>query len=57
MVAPVVLITAAAIFANGLQNTYTEVAARQFALNSERMIILSGPDGRLTDPDSLSVLG
>jgi len=45
MVAPVVLITLAAIFANGLMSTGTAVRDRIFALNQERRRFLRGPQG------------
>jgi hypothetical protein len=45
MVAPVVLITVSVMYANGLISAATTVGERMFALNRERMRILSGPDG------------
>jgi hypothetical protein len=49
MVAPVVLITVGGILTNGLQATYTAVAERMFGLNRERLGILGGPQGEVTD--------
>lgn len=53
MVAPVVLITAAAILGNGLLTAGAAVADRMFALNRERMGILGGPHGEMLDEDSV----
>jgi hypothetical protein len=53
MVAPVVLITLAMIFANGLLSTGVAVRDRIFALNQERRRILRGPQGELLDEDSV----
>jgi len=53
MVAPVVLITAAAILGNGLLTAGAAVADRIFALNRERMGILGGPHGEMLDEDSV----
>jgi len=54
MVAPVVLITVATIFANGLLTANAAFADRIFTLNRERRGILRGPRGELLDEDSLS---
>jgi hypothetical protein len=55
MVAPVVLITVATIFANGLLTANAAFADRIFTLNRERQGILRGPRGEmLDDEDSLS---
>jgi hypothetical protein len=54
MVAPVVLITLATIFANGLLSAGTAVRDRIFALNQERRRILRGPDGEMLDEDGVS---
>ena len=53
MVAPVVLITMAVIFANGLISTINAVGARMFTLNQEQMDILTGPHGEELDDDSV----
>src|SRR5215469_10114868 len=53
MVAPVVLITAAAILGNGLLTAGAAVADRIFALNRERMSLLGGPHGEMLDEDSV----
>jgi hypothetical protein len=53
MVAPVVLITLATIFANGLLSTGTAVRDRIFALNRERLGILRGPHGEMLAQDSV----
>ena len=53
MVAPVVLITMAVIFANGLMSALSFVGERMFALNRERMGILTGPHGEELHEDSL----
>ena len=53
MVAPVVLITMAVIFANGLISTIDTVVARMFTLNREQMDILTGPHGEELDEDSV----
>jgi hypothetical protein len=45
MVTPVVLITMAVIFANGLISTINTVGTRMFDLNKEQMDILTGPQG------------
>jgi hypothetical protein len=54
MVAPVVLITLATIFSNGLLTAATAVRDRMFDLNHERLGILGGPHGELLDENSLS---
>lgn len=56
MVAPVVLITVAALFVNGLLAFGNEIADRIFALNREHLGILRGPDGEVLDEDSFSVI-
>jgi len=53
MVAPVVLITLAVIFANGLMTTSAALAQRIFALKRERRGILRGPRGEMLDEDSV----
>jgi Protein of unknown function (DUF2721) len=53
MVAPVVLITVATIFANGLLTAGTNVADRVSALNRERLGILRGPHGEMLDENSV----
>jgi len=53
MVAPVVLITMAAIFANGLISALSTVGERMFALNREQLDILTGLNGEELDEDSL----
>jgi hypothetical protein len=53
MVAPVVLITMAVIFANGLVSTINTVGTRMFDLNKEQMDILTGPHGEELDEDGL----
>ena len=53
MVAPVVLVTLAAIFANGLMTAGSGFADRIFALNRERLGILAGPHGEIVDEDSV----
>lgn len=51
MVAPVVLITLATIFANGLLTIAAVVGERMFALNRERREIPRGPHGEMLDED------
>ena len=53
MVAPVVLITLATIFSNGLLTAGTALRDRIYALNRERLGILRGPHGEMFDEDSL----
>jgi hypothetical protein len=53
MVAPVVLITLATIFANGLITAATAVRDRILALNRERRGILRGPHGEMLAEDSV----
>src|SRR5215469_11007461 len=53
MVAPVVLITLATIFANGLINANAAFADRIFTLHRERRGILRGPHGEMLDEDSV----
>lgn len=53
IVAPVVLITVAVIFANGLLTAGTGFVDRIFALNRERLGILGGPHGEVLDEDSV----
>lgn len=53
MVAPVVLITLATIFANGLLAYGSSLAAEVFAMDRERLGILRGPGGELLDEDSV----
>ena len=54
MVAPVVLITLTAIFANGLLATLTALGDRLMALDQERLDILAGQHGEVLDEDSLT---
>jgi hypothetical protein len=53
MVAPVVLITMSVMFANGLISAVSTVGERMFALNRERMGILTGPHGEELAEDSV----
>jgi hypothetical protein len=53
MVAPVVLITLATIFSNGLMTAVAQARERLFALNRERLDILRGPHGEVLDEDSV----
>jgi hypothetical protein len=53
MVAPVVLITLATIFANGLLSTGAAASDRIFTLNQERRGILRGSHGEILDEDSV----
>lgn len=53
MVAPVVLITLATIFANGQLTLAATIAQNVLALNRERLEILSGPDGEMLDQESV----
>ena len=53
MVAPVVIITLAAIFANGLLASGATIADRILALNQQRLDILSGPHGEMLDENSV----
>jgi len=53
MVAPVVLITLATIFGNGLVGAATGIGERVRALNQERRGILRGPRGEMLDEDSV----
>jgi hypothetical protein len=53
MVAPVVLITLAVIFANGLLTAGTAFAERVFTLDRERVGILRGQHGEMLDEDSV----
>jgi hypothetical protein len=53
MVAPVVLITLATIFANGLLSAGTAVRDRVFALNQERRGLLRGRRDEMLDEDSV----
>jgi hypothetical protein len=53
MVAPVVLITLATLFANGLLAVGSAVTSEVLKLERERMAILSGPDGEMLDEDSV----
>lgn len=53
MVAPLVLITLAVIFANGLMTTNAAYANRIYALKQERRGILRGPRGEMLDEDSV----
>jgi len=54
MVAPVVLMTLATIYANGLLTLNTVHAQEVFALNRERMGILRGPHGEALDEESIA---
>lgn len=56
MVAPVVLMTLATIFANGLNTVSTAIVDTMLALNRERLAILRGPDGEILDEDSVPPL-
>jgi hypothetical protein len=56
MVAPVVLITLATIFANGLLTAATTFGGRISALKQERLGILRGPHGEMLDEDSVPPL-
>jgi hypothetical protein len=47
MVAPVVLITAAALFTGGVLNVFGSVNDRMRTMTAERLGLLVGPDGRL----------
>jgi hypothetical protein len=53
MVTPVVLITLATLFANGLMTVGSAFADDVLALDRERMCILGGPHGEVLDEDSL----
>jgi hypothetical protein len=53
MVAPVVLITLATIFGNGLLTAGIAVRDRMAGLNRERLGILGGPHGEILDEDSV----
>jgi len=53
MVAPVVLITLATIFANGLMTVGATFANDVLALEKERLGILRGPNGQMLDRDSV----
>ena len=53
MVAPVVLITVATIFANGLNAANAALTDRVLALYRERLGILRGPHGEMLDEDSM----
>jgi len=53
MVAPVVLITLATIFCNGLMTVGTAMEGRLLGLDRERLGILRGPHGEMLDEDSV----
>ena len=53
MVAPVVLITLATIFANGLLAHATSLGDKVLAMDQERLGILRGPHGERLDEDSV----
>jgi hypothetical protein len=53
MVAPVVLITAATVFANGLNAASSALTGDVLALYRERLGILRGPHGEMLDEDSV----
>lgn len=53
MVAPVVLITLATIFANGLLAANITVIEQMHALSQERLAILAGPHGEILDENSV----
>jgi hypothetical protein len=53
MVAPVVLITLATIFANGLNSVSTALTDSVLALYREHLGILRGPHGEMLDEDSV----
>jgi hypothetical protein len=53
MVAPVVLITLATIFANGLMTVGATLANDLLALDRERLDILRGPHGEILEDDTL----
>jgi hypothetical protein len=57
MVAPVVLITAAAILSGGLLTMYGAVNDRMRAMDHERLEILTGADGALLPPAEVSPSG
>src|SRR5215469_8487370 len=56
MVTPVVLITMAVIFANGLMSTINTVGTRMFDLNKEQTDILTGPDGEELEEHSVPAM-
>ena len=53
MVAPVVLITLATLFSNGLLAVATNVADHLLTMDRERMGLLRGPHGEMLDEDSV----
>jgi hypothetical protein len=53
MITPVVLITVATVFANGLMIAAGAVANRVYVLNHARLGILTGPDGEILDEGDL----
>src|SRR5215813_15496821 len=53
MVAPVVLITVATVFANGLNAASSALTGDVLALYRERLGILRGPHGEMLDEDSV----
>jgi hypothetical protein len=53
MVAPVVLMTLATIFANGLLTSAASIAENVVALNRERLGLLRGPHGEMLDGGSV----
>jgi Protein of unknown function (DUF2721) len=53
MVAPVVLMTLATIFANGLLTVAASIAENVVALNRERLGILRGPHGEMLDEEGV----
>jgi hypothetical protein len=53
MVAPVVLMTLATIFANGLLTVGASIAENVIALNRERLGLLRGPHGEMPDGESV----
>ena len=53
MVAPVVLITLATIFANALMSLGANMSDNLLALNRECLGILRGPHGEMLDEDSV----
>jgi hypothetical protein len=53
MVAPVVLITLATIFSNGLMTIGSATEDRALALDRERLAILGGPHGEMLGEDSV----
>jgi hypothetical protein len=57
MVAPVVLMTLATIFANGLRTVGASIAENMIALKRERLGLLRGPHGEMLDGESVPPMG